>query len=328
MMKSISLLVIAFALLLSSPATARPCTEWTGVGVGIMDLARLRTERRNVTDHDTYHQNIIDAFWVAGAKQDFLSRITNGLVGAGPFNASRAGNAINTAALVDLVLFARSPSAELRNYMAFLMEQAADDLFDPTKYRALITNADDLMEYPMIRKQHLREVTSGSGGIGRFFLNSQDDDLIYKGDQQANHDLEHIKDEPKIIKELEPYGGPKYYGIYRLEVDGTETEGHWRAGVAMEKLDGVDLFKLASERERGQPLSLTVTAQHVAYLQSLEARLIGNGKHFGEVQRGDFIFQDGGIVRVVDMSVDSGPAATDGRAGLRDIITLTRSLLP
>ena len=103
-----------------------------------------------------------------------------------------------------------------------------------------------------------------------------------------------LLNEERVLSDLEPYGGPKFYGIVNIEIDGRELRG-----IAMEKIDGISGEFLIN----GPSPSFDITMSHYESLKALFQKMKDNKVIFSDFYIGNFMFTRDGRVRPIDMRV-------------------------
>lgn len=135
--------------------------------------------------------------------------------------------------------------------------------------------------------------------------------VVYSSDAQLT--LTHL--EANRAYALQRYGGPQYYG----EVSYVDEAGRVRPGVAMERVDGVDMLTML----RG-PSDFPITSAHRASLDRMFAQMRADGVTFGDFHAGQLILTRDG--RVVPIDMDVVPVGQTTGVITRDTSDLARQL--
>ncbi|WP_024769068.1 ADP-ribosyltransferase [Aquimarina macrocephali] len=186
----------------------------------------------------------------------------------------------------DLYVLSKSDNPELVEYARTLIEARRNHLIhDHKHFKHAIKNAENVFKLPIVKG---KDVTNGSGGLGTHFLGEFkfDGKLIparFKFDRNVDYDA--IGEIETVTKGLEPYGGAKFYSRIRVQ----EPNGVWQDAVAMEAIDGYDLFALYSKQKNKEILPIKITSAHLKAFDDILEQLARDGKILGDTNLGDFM---------------------------------------
>ena len=179
-------------------------------------------------------------------------------------------------------------------------------LLVPGVLKHAIANAERVHKLPVVQAKN---ITNGSGGLGNIFSGEfNGKPAIFKYDKTVDYDA--IAEIEKVTKELEPYGGPRFYDRVRIQ----ESNGVWREAVAMERVEGHDMNALKRLADRNETLPIEVTSMHLKAIDDLINKLAKEGKVLTETNLGDFMLTNDPQRPIVllDMFVRTGARTDQG----------------
>lgn len=205
----------------------------------------------------------------------------------------------------DLYVLSKSDNPELVEYARILIEAHRNYLFHGHKYfRHAIKKAEDVFKLPIVKG---KDVTNGSGGLGTHFLgdfefNGKPITAIFKFDRNIDYDS--VGEIERVTKGLEPYGGAKFYSRVRVQ----EPNGVWQDAVAMEAIDGYDLFELSNMKAKNVALPIQITSAHLEAFDNILTELARDRKILGDINLGDFMLTNNPnrLVVFLDMPLTTG----------------------
>ncbi len=168
------------------------------------------------------------------------------------------------------------------------------------------------------------DLNRGSGGLNHVYAAKMDgQQVVVKVQERMDLDpTVHAMDEAKALRSLERYGGPKFKGFVTVP-DG---KGGTQLGVAIERVDGVDLLTAVRKHRSGNPTPLD--QRHVDSVNRFFDRLEADGMVATDVQPGDFMFTASGDLVPLDMMVKkapSGSSVTGDRKRILDYLDEART---
>lgn len=199
-----------------------------------------------------------------------------------------------------------SSNTELADYGMFLVKGFKEELFDYKTYKYLISESEKVFKLTTVNGTLKANNSGYNGALFNGELNGKK--TIFKYDIGNTENA--INKMEEILINLRPYGGPEFYGRYKIQIE----DGTWREVVAMESIDGVDI-KTISESNLDDVTSFKVTETHLKGIDNIEDQLRTNGNILiDDVNFGDFILTndpDRPVV-LIDMSLKPGTALHQG----------------
>lgn len=201
---------------------------------------------------------------------------------------------------------ASSSNPELVKYAAQLIDSrltfkiGSDEVFIQA-----INNAERVYELPAVSAE---EITNGSGGLGVIFAGDfNGKPAILKYDRA---DFNGVKEIENVVKGLEPYGGPQFYGRARVQGD----NGVWREAVAIERIEGYDVLALKRLANQNKELPIEITSKHLEAIDNIIEQLSSEGNILTETNLGDFMLTNdpNRPVVLLDMFVTAGTSNAQG----------------
>ncbi len=207
----------------------------------------------------------------------------------------------------NLFKLANSNDSELVNYAASLINaRRTYEIVDNKNFKHAIVNAESVYKLPAVNGE---EITNGSGGLGAIFTGEFNGiPTIFKFDRTVDYDA--VGEMENVVRGLEPYGGPKFYGRVRVQ----ETNGVWKEAVAIEKIEGYDVMALQRLEKQSLELPIEVTSMHLEAIDDIVEKLKSEGNILTETNLGDFMLTNNPNRPVVllDMFVEQGTRQAQG----------------
>ncbi len=258
-------------------------TSWRTIALGADTNKKLYLEARLINEK-YYEEDWTDELFVS-KMHDFVkdSHLSDAIKSEIlKINEVRSLSNIVLRGGEDIFVLGSSSNSSIIEYLqTLIVNRAASKIVDDKSFKAALSEVEKVMKLPSVTAT---EITSGSGGLGRIFTgNYEGNSAIFKFDSATDYDV--VEEMELVLKGLEPYGGAKLYGRVRVQDD----NGVWREAVAMEKIEGKDLFSLNSSMSRNEPLSIQVTDVHLKAIDDIEKKLTDNGDFLHETNLGDFM---------------------------------------
>ncbi len=166
----------------------------------------------------------------------------------------------------------------------------------------------EMVPVPMKRKyegQSVRKIgrnlNKGTGGVNDIYVavTSDGQRIVVKIPKSRNKRYVPgiLNDEESKLIELEPYGGPEYWGRVRINIEGEE-----RVGLAMEKINGIDLDSIIKKRKP----PFKITQKHIDSLLNLMAALKTDNRQLLHENDGNYFLTADGRFRPNDMYLARG----------------------
>lgn len=199
-----------------------------------------------------------------------------------------------------------SSNTELAEYAMFLVKEFKEELFDYKTYQYLISESEKVFKLTTVTGTLKANRSGYNGALYNGELNGKK--TIFKYDiGNAENAINKMEE---ILINLSPYGGPEFYGRYKIQIE----DGTWREVVAMESIDGVDI-KTITESNLDDVTSFKVTETHLKGIDNIEEQLRTNGNILiDDVNFGDFILTNdpNRPVVLIDISLKPGTALHQG----------------
>lgn len=194
----------------------------------------------------------------------------------------------------------RSEAYSLRQLEHFQTGQLTFD-----EYLEAFDSALNGLDFPLI--QDTQDLNPGTGGISFIYGGKvEGEEAILKWDKNRDG----LKGNVDLVKNLEPFGGPRYLGLFRV----VDSKGVWRTAIGLERIEGQSVLGLFRLMKKGEPLPFPITSAHLEGLRTLIQELTSQGKHLSEVNAGDIMLTPNAARTVVplDMSVNEGVSKDAG----------------
>lgn len=209
-----------------------------------------------------------------------------------------------------LFKLASSSDSELVNYTASLINSRRTyKIVDYKNFKHAINNAESVYKLPAV---NAKDITNGSGGLGTIFAGDyKGKPAVFKFDRTVDYDA--IGEIETVVKGLEGYGGPKFYGRVRVK----EINGVWKEAVAIERIEGYDVMALQRLEKQGLDLPIEVTDVHLKAIDDIVDLLKREGNILTETNLGDFMLTNDPKRPVVLLDMFVGPGTSKAQ-GLLD----------
>ncbi len=206
-----------------------------------------------------------------------------------------------------------SSNIGLVDYTMFLIKGRKEERFDYKTYKYLVAEAEKVFELAPVE---VTQRANNGGYRGAFFDGEVNgNSAVFKYDR--NHTKNAMDEMEKILKDLERYGGPEFYGRYRVQLE----DGSWREVIGMEKITGYNIKEIERRvlnEENLDPDNIGFTQVAPMYLKAIddiENQLLKDGNRLIEdINLGDFILTNdpNRPIVMLDMLLEPGTSLHQG----------------